>query len=200
MNNDAVECIRHHVWSGFYNPGEILTIVTEEAFEPGEIDTGEASAIIASEVARKTKEEALWPSITDCDKLDTVFKELNAMGIIALQNAGYTQSDGMSDMTERYEELGGESSPVIGYCFYHGQDLERAVRGEGLMVTFGDIKGTDEKGIEIGRIIKDKLSHAGFTVKWNGTIGQRLEIETFDWKRRGPCTTPTVKKPWWKVW
>ena len=200
MNSDALECIQHHVWSGFYTESEILEIITEEAFEPGEINKDEANNAITAELIRKSQEEVIWPAETDCDKLDRAFSELNAMGVIALQNAGYTQSDGMEDMVEQYDELGGDTSPVIGYSFYHGQDLERAVRGEGLMLTFGDINGEDEKGEKIGQIIHDTLRKAGFNVEWDGTINKRIEIKNLDWKKRGPAVNLQSKKPWWKVW
>ncbi len=78
--------------------------------------------------------------------------------MISLQNAGYTQSEGLEDVSEIWNKGGAHASPIIGYCFYHGQDLERAVNGEGLMLTFGDINGTDERGIEVGKIIAEVLA------------------------------------------
>jgi hypothetical protein len=89
-------------------------------------------------------------------------------------------------MTERYEELGGEKSGVIGYCFYHGQDLERAVDGQGLLLTFGDIHGDDDKGVKIGEIIRDKAVEHGFKVEWDGSIKTRIQLAPFEWQRRGP--------------
>src|SRR5262249_29715254 len=123
---------------------------------------------------------------TTCDRLDSLFDDLNENGIIALQNAGYTQSDGMSDITERYEDLGGEKSDVIGYCFYHGQDLERAVGGMGLLFTFGDILGDDQKGVKIGEMIRKKAVEHGFEVEWDGSITTRIQLAPFEWQRRGP--------------
>jgi hypothetical protein len=184
MSSDAVDVITQLVWSGFYEEAEILEIVTEEVFEQGEIDEEWALARIRDETTQKALDEASWPDVTDCDRLDDAFAMLNQSGIIAIQNAGYTQSDGIDEISEIYRELGGESSSVEGYCFYHGQDLERAVDGNGLMLTFGDILGTDEKGAEIGMRIVTILQRCGLDVQWPGSIDTRIEIPDICWQRR----------------
>ncbi len=186
-NTNALEIIRILVWSGFYNAEEILLIVGEERFEPGVVDEGWARQAIGEMYAQKLIAERNWEGMTDCDKLDQAFESLNASDVIALHNAGNTQSDGLSDVTELYHELGGEHSDVIGYCFYHGQDLERAVKGEGLNLTFGEIKGTDETGVAIGKLIEQRLKDEGLNVKWNGSIGKGIEIGPLSWRRRRPA-------------
>ena len=106
-------------------------------------------------------------------------------GIIALQNAGYTQSDGYDDIRQSYRRHS-DRDTVIGYCFYHGQDLERAVHGEGLYLAFGPVDANKEEteGPRIGAMIVEELTRAGFAVTWNGTFGQRIFVPTIDWKRR----------------
>ena len=49
-------------------------------------------------------------------------------------------SDGLSDISEYLAENGRDG--ILGYCFYHGQDLERAIAGGGLMLAFGDLEDT----------------------------------------------------------
>ena len=63
----------------------------------GELDTHDVSAAIDVEIARWEAEKQTWPTVTDCDRLDAAFAALNERGVIALQNAGYTQSDGYDD-------------------------------------------------------------------------------------------------------
>lgn len=124
--------------------------------------------------------------VTDCDRLDQAFAALDRAGIIALHNAGETLSDGESDIGESYRERGGKSAGISGYCFYHGQDVARAVAGQGLYLTFGDIEGDAAKGVEIGRRIVAELAQQGLAVEWNGVSETRLFIPLFDWRRRGP--------------
>jgi len=182
----ALEHIRHLVWSGFYDADRIVVIVCDEIFEQGEIDRALGVALVAAELESKLAEEQTWPHPTDCDRLDEAFHELNGKNIISLQNAGYTQSDGLDDVSEIWNNGGAHASPIIGYCFYHGQDLERAVNGEGLMLTFGDINGTDERGIEVGRIITEVLAAKGLKVVWDGTISKRILLPEIQWRRKTP--------------
>jgi hypothetical protein len=187
LPSEIIDSIRHLVWSGLYSADEILPIIAEEIYELDDAGTLAAGKEIARQFSEKATAEKNWPAETTCDRLDGLFDDLNKNGIIALQNAGSTQSDGISDITERYDELGGEKSGVIGYCFYHGQDLERAVDGQGLLLTFGDILGDDDKGKKIGEIVRDKVIEHGFKVEWDGSIKTRIQLAPFEWQRRGPA-------------
>jgi hypothetical protein len=177
--------LRTLVWSGFYEADEIFEIVTEYEEDLGSEDAAWAQTAIARAIDERRQAEKTWPSVTDCDRLDQAFAALDRAGIIALHNAGYTLSDGTSDVSEAYRERGGKSSGISGYCFYHGQDVERAVAGQGLDLAFGDIDGDAAKGVEIGRRIVAELTRQGLTVEWNGAIETRLFIPGFDWRRRG---------------
>ncbi|WP_050028164.1 hypothetical protein [Verrucomicrobium sp. BvORR034] len=181
---EALERIRHYVWTGFYQPEEIAEILCNDCFEPDTLDENWVLEQISSEIDRKLAEENSWKTPTDCDRLDQAFAELEKRNIIALQNAGYTQSDGIDDITEVWHDAGRGDSPIIGYCFYHGQDLERAIDGHGLMLTFGDILGTDDRGLEVGRTIKEVMEQHGFRTEWNGTIQQRINIPDIRWQKR----------------
>lgn len=184
MDQEAADVIRQFVWSGFYNFDQIYEMVTEEVFDPDEVDEAWAEAQIKDELARKTNDELSWPSVTDCDRLDQAFLEMNKRGMVALHNAGNTQSDGLSDVTEIYHERGGASSSLDGYCFYHWQDVERAVDGGGVILAFGAINGPDEKGVEIGQRIVAILNTHGLESEWPGTLAKRIEIPKIKWLRR----------------
>jgi hypothetical protein len=180
----AAGYVHRYVRSGFYTPTEIEEIVGQDIFD-GRLPAESLQAIIAQAYAQKQAEEVTWPDVTDCDRLDAVFETLEEQGIIALQNAGYTQSDGLSDMSEIYFEAGGEESGFTGYCFYHGQDLERVVDSGSLYLTFGATDGDDTRGTEIGHRIKRELESAGFAIEWNGSIKMRLLVTGIRWQQRG---------------
>jgi len=88
---------------GLYDAPEVRDILLEDIFEPGEVEPAWVEAQIDEEFARKLQVERAWPLVTDCDKLDRAFDELNDAGIIAIQNAGYTQDEGMEEVTEVYQ-------------------------------------------------------------------------------------------------
>lgn len=180
----ALESVRQHVWSGFYDTDEIVEIIDEALFKPGEIDTSWLRARIAEEFCRKREAETTWPAVTDCDRLDQAFDALSGLGIIALQNAGYTLSDGTSDVSQRYFEAGAERSGIIGYCFFHGQDVEHVIDDGTMCLAFGDIHGDDKKGIEIGQVIVKVLAEHGFEVEWSELIDVRIRLMGIKWQRR----------------
>ena len=175
-----LDSIRTWVWSGFYSPEEVDGFI-DDILEP-DADEEMLRAAVLPEFEKKAAAEASWPQRTDCDRLDEAFEELNAAGIIALHNAGYTMSDGHEDVGEELHQRG--RSGIRGYCFYHGQDLERAVQGEGLMLAFGDLDAVDDQKVVIGREVKQALERADLSVKWNGKPDTRIDIPKLDWKRR----------------
>ena len=173
------------VRGGFDDRARIIELLCKEMYAPGELDEAEVVAAVDAAFASLARDKASWPAVTDCDRLDQAFAALNARGIIALQNAGYTQSDGYGDISQSYDERTDRDN-VIGYCFYHGQDLERAVHGEGLYLAFGPIDAKNEttEGPRIGAMFVEQLECAGFTVQWDGTFARRIYIPALDWKRR----------------
>lgn len=187
LDDDTKEAIHVLSRSGFFDPDDVMEIVCDEMFEGDDVDEDEVADVIDAEFEALEKDMESWPAVTDCDRLDRAFEALNQRGVIALQNAGYTQSDGYDDFMEAYEEHPKKSS-IIGYCFYQGQDLERAVLGEGLYLAFGPANPDDEarRGPEVGAIVRQELQRAGFAVEWNGTFQQRIFIPKLVWQRRPP--------------
>ncbi|HEX8507041.1 MAG TPA: hypothetical protein VF630_16875 [Hymenobacter sp.] len=176
--------VRNAVWSGFYTEEEV-TEMLEEWLEDddGEADEAALEAALQQEFADKKAAEAAWPPVTDCDRLDQAFAALSAKGIIVLQNAGYTMSDGLDDVAEVLAEEGREG--IRGYCFYHGQDLARAVDGQGLTLAFGGLDDEAEHKIAVGQAVQAALREVGLVVEWNGDPETRLQLPLLIWKRRG---------------
>ncbi|WP_373271016.1 DUF6891 domain-containing protein [Pseudomonas syringae] len=100
----------------------------------------------------------------------------------ALFNAGYTMSDGYSDVAEANHEA--PEGHYHGYCFYHGQDVERVVEGGELMIAFGALDDDPAQSVGVGQTVCEALRAAGFQVTWNETDEQRIEIHAMKWQRR----------------
>jgi len=177
----VLDLIKGWVWSGYYEPDEVQERIGEILEE--DADEALLRAAVAPEFERKAQAEKSWPKETDCDRLDKVFQALNASGIVALHNAGYTYSDGIADASEVIAQRG--KNRVRGFCFYHGQDVERAVDGGGLWIAFGGLNDKDKaKKVEAGSAVKQALEAQGLAVVWDGDPETRLSIPNFDWKRR----------------
>jgi hypothetical protein len=134
---------------------------------------------------RRAEDMKQWPEVTDVDRLDRAFSAIARRGVIAMQDAGFTQSDGYDDFLSAYERHP-NASAVVGYCFYTRQDLEGAIQGRGLYLAFGPSDPKDEAtvGVEVGRVIAEEVHNAGLRVDWDGSFGRRIRIPAFDWKKR----------------
>ena len=185
LDAELLNEISWHVRAGLYDKADLMRIICEEIYAYEDIDKGAVSREIDTQLAKWDKQKQTWPDVTDCDRLDSVFAALGKRGIIAMQNAGNTQSDGYEDFQYELEEHPDPAS-VIGYCFYHKQDLECVVGGDGLYLAFGPANPNDEEtsGPEVGNIVREELEQAGFKVEWDGAFNKRIKVPEFHWQRR----------------
>jgi hypothetical protein len=181
VNNEISVAVR----GGFFDRERIIRIFLEEMYSPGDLNESDVIECVDEKIRILEVEKATWPSVTDCDRLNMVFNELNNMSIIALQNAGFTQSDGYEDSMSTYK-MRDDKAEIIGYCFYHGQDLDRVVSTGDLYIAFGPINPELEEtdGSRIGKIVTDKLLEHGFMVEWNGSFNKRICVHNIIWQRR----------------
>lgn len=174
------DAIKVWIWSGFYEQDDLPSMMEDILDEDADQDL--LMEFMTAEWSRKQEEEKTWPAHTDCDRLDAVFQDLTDVKIVALQNAGYTMSDGHSDVGEVLHDK--PKGYYQGYCFYHGQDLERVVNGQDLMLAYADLKDTEEGKKAIGKIVCDVLRKHGFTPVWDGNTAKRISVPGINWKRR----------------
>jgi hypothetical protein len=176
----VLDAIKAWVWSGFYSPADVDEMI-DDILEGGE-DEDFLRAAIEPEFEKKAEQEKLWPAETDCDRLDAAFSALETYRVLALHNAGYTMSEGHQEAFEIMQDH--NSNNFIGYCFYHGQDVEHALAGDGLMIAFDHVNDDVPGMLKIGETVVAVLRSAGFEVEWNGNPDKRIHIPEFDWKRR----------------
>jgi hypothetical protein len=177
------------VRAGFEDEDEVLEgldeLVEDELGDADEELVAELTAHARRLFGEQRIRQDGWTEPTVNDAIDRAFDELNERGIVALQNAGYTVSEGRSDVNEVASEM---STPPRGATFYHGQDLERVLEGGGLALTFGafedDPAQRDSASVAVGREVVDTLTRHGVPVQWNGDVTQRLEIPPFEWRKR----------------
>jgi hypothetical protein len=185
---DMMGAVADYVWYGFHSIDDINRFIDEDAASGEGFDVGEVKAHAAQALAAKRAAEAQWPPITDNDKLDRAFARLHEQGICALQYAGNTQQDGLVSVADTLDEAGDDADRYTGYCFFHSQDIDSALEGEGLRLAFGCI-GSDEPEdvVRVGRRICDVLRAEGFEVEWDGTATKRIKVPELRWQRRTPA-------------
>lgn len=177
----VLDAIKAWVWSGFYSPADVDEMI-DDILEGGE-DEDFLRAAVKPEFENKAEQEKLWPAETDCNRLDAAFSALETYKVLALHNAGYSMSDGHQEAFEVMQDRG--KNNFIGYCFYHGQDVEHALAGHGLMIAYDSVTNDVTEMLKIGEMVVSVLQTAGFEVEWDGNPQKRINIPNFDWKRRG---------------
>src|SRR5262245_25147651 len=84
-----------------------------------------------------------WRMASDHDRLDRVFEELNAAGIIAIHNASFDMTNGIAAIESERRYRRDLNQISRGFCFYHSQDIERAREDGTLHLAWGAFEGTD---------------------------------------------------------
>lgn len=142
-------------------------------------------------IAEHLAEQETWPAITDCDRLDAAFAVLERDGILCRQHYCCC---GMCGATEIWDELSAAQEaglPVRGYAFYHGEDTEAAIEGDGLHLNYGALDGGEEESLAVARAIIARLEQHGLHTSWDGQWSSRIGI-LMDWKRRSSAVCPQM--------
>ncbi|WP_405207094.1 DUF6891 domain-containing protein [Aquimarina sp. LLG6339-5] len=182
------ESIFNQVRMGFLSISEIKENIIEEIEDNGfeeEISKKWAFENIEQEFNRLLEESKSWKSPTDSERLIEAFDELCEKNIIALHNAGYTTSDGEYEVVEVERTLREYQVISDGYCFYHEQDLSRAItpQDSSLYITYQKVNNSDDKvTLEVGKRVAKILADKGFEIEWNEDINSKILIPNFKWQ------------------
>lgn len=223
IKDEAIEQLEKDILFGFENGEDLLESISDMFYDEEAFDTDWLKKEIEIRLKKHKTESHTWEKPTDFEKLVNSFDELNKEGIVSLHKAGYTRQDGESDCSEIIEELKAIGIRPKGYCYYHTQDLERAIGEEKMLFIGYDSYNRDDKlAIEVAEKIVESLKKNGFNVKWNSSLETRIEILDINWKK----TVDTMdynysrvfeimekyhkikdakvkngeKKPFWKFW
>ena len=184
-NSYIEEQIRALVIGGYNTPSEakehLEDLMMDEGLSPTDIDLW--TSRLAAAFNEQQQLEQSWAEPTHNDALEKAFAALQSAGIVALENAGYTMSDGWSDVHEFAPSI----PNARGAVFFHGQDIEAAIEGHGLHLAFGSFERGETheaKSIEIAKEACEALRTQGLEVEWDGTINARPKLTPFQWQKR----------------
>ena len=185
---DITEALKLPIYSGFMSDDELyseclqtiedMCIDYEEAIPSEEF----SRKLISDIIAQRNSSASSGNNFT---RLAKIFDELAADRVAALHNAGYTMDEGFDEVDAILDFMKEHGIPHNGYCFYHGQDLERAVDPDinNLCLAFGTTDGDLEKTLQLGRKITELLKNNGFEVQWDGSADSRIMINDFHWDK-----------------
>jgi hypothetical protein len=213
IKNEVLDQVEVDIKSGFENEEELYESIREMFYEEDDFDEDWLKQIISEKYQQHQKDSLTWVRPNDFDKLVKVFDQLIQEKIVCLHKAGYTKQDGESDCMEAIEKLKELGIKTIGFCYYHTQDLARAVDKDirNLFLGFDSPSQNDIEALHVAKRIVSALRENNFEVSWVGTIDQRIEIKNITWQKVPDdedwgyervvsiLTTPN-KKPFWKFW
>lgn len=161
---------------------ETLETVEDEGWE-NEIGEEWIQENVTREYEKHSQTSKTWQQPTDPERLRQAFDSLCQQQIIALHNAGYETSDAVYEASDIWKDAEDEGLTPIGYCYYHGQDLERAIEDDLLMIGFyGATENNEKEAIIIGNKVVAALQAVGFEIDWNGSAKKRIAIRNFKWQ------------------
>ena len=174
MDSDLAEEIEYIVdllaKSGFFSVDEIIEIL-EEQFIDEEIDFSDLN-ISLSDSANE-----------NFSRLENAFARIAQEGIVAIHNCGYDLKEGVADAFELQVHLLNNKFNPQGFCFYTFEDVEYAVFDGYLKITFGDFENDENNALEIGKVVSKYLKDENFTINWDETVNNQIEINPFKWDK-----------------
>lgn len=174
MDSDLAEEIEFMIdlltKSGFFSVSDITEIL-EDQFIEEEIDFS------------KFNISSNHSSNDNFSKLENAFTKLCDEDIVAIHNCGYDIEEGVSDAFELHVHLLNNKFDAKGFCFYTFEDVEDAIFDNKLKITFGDFENNENKALEIGKRVSKYLKDENFTIVWDETVNNQIEINPFKWDK-----------------
>lgn len=188
LKEEIFEALNFTINSGYFSQEEITEYSKEylnEIFEEHgkELSNNELIVKLISEANHSSSNSA---GTDNFKRLRKVFDLLNKEQIIALDYAGFDQSEGHEDVGVVVTFMQENNIPRKGYCFFHQQDIERSMDPEirNLFLSFHSTDGNEKKALEIGNRIVSLLLQNNFSVHWDGTLNKRIMIDNFVWDKK----------------
>jgi hypothetical protein len=178
------------LWYGYCSFESINRWIDENHAAGDGFDLAWIKAFAVRALARKRAAEALWPQVTDVDRLHQAFASLHEQGVCAVHWAGNDMDEGLEAVIEALREAyeaGVAEDHYWGVCYFHSQDMDRALDGHGLLLAFDAIGSEVAADMErVGRKVCEVLEQEGLKTRWNGRANSRIELPTLRWQRRTP--------------
>lgn len=187
--SEILELLRRYIRSDIAGGFRPIGIIQELAIETvaDEFDEAHvrsvAPTVMNEELAAYRNSRHSWSDVTDCDRLDAAFSELADSGIVALQNGVCCQTCAADEAWAEAASKIDDGQQIRGVTFYHQQDTERAVEGQGIYLSYGATETSEDAALAIGEEVRQVLLKHGLNVTWDGNLNKRLHVK-LDWKRR----------------
>ena len=186
LQEEVVEIIERELTFGFMEEDELLEEMLE-TFADDDVDPTWIGVQVHKRYADRQAEIAEWDpeEANDFDRLANAFDELCEHRIIALHRAGYSNDDGIEEVTEAFKALAERGVSPKGYVFYHTGHLENAIdeKKRRLDLVFGAAGRAESQLREVGNLITLTLQRYDLDARWSGNAGENIKIHNLDWEK-----------------
>jgi hypothetical protein len=185
--------------------GDIVEYCNDVYLEDGcpEAEIASFTKFVQDNLAEHAKllaiEQASWPSVTDCDRMDKVEANLRHQGILFWQASVCCDSCTMGEMPDRLnlidDRFPGFYDRARGYAFFIDQTIPESLASStnlSVYLGYGWLNPDDEKtdediyrqhALAIAHEVCNALRAEGFEVDWNGDFARKIGV-TLNWQRR----------------
>jgi hypothetical protein len=139
--------------------------------------------IVKARLEQRRRAEQRWTRLTDCDRLDLAFRDLEKQGIVARQNYWCCSNCGHFNAGMEAWEKRSKTGRCLGYVFFHEQDTECAPSGS-LMLCFGTVEESGISEVELAGMVIDTLRRHGLKTEWSGDPQTRITVVGLKWRWR----------------
>ena len=149
--------------------------------------------MVAERLEKRRRVEQRWKRLTDCDKLDLAFADLEEHGIIARQD--FWCCARCAHYAAAFETSRNERDEGFwkGYVFYHEQDTDGAPGGS-LLLGYGAREDGDDAMKAVARTVVETLRRYKLKAEWNGKPETRIEVIDLNWRWRRFTKRPKLKE------
>lgn len=197
--------IARRLAAGFWTFDDLAEWVGEWVDDSGVIDPGEAQALLATMWQERLDEQRNWRDTGSFGRLETVFAELDADGILARSCFECCQQCANSAIAR--ERTPDPHSPdgfvEWGYAFFHEQDaLRLAVQPATLYLGYGVFRAApylqagldvaaarEESYLRIAARVVNAAQDQGLDATWSGSADDRVVLTLTDWRKPLPGST-----------
>ena len=165
IKQEALEQIDLDIKFGFEDEPRLFDSIRDMFYEEEDFDEHWLQQVISQKFKQHQFDSISWKHPTDFERLAKIFDDLiSNEKIVCLHNAGYTKSDGEGDCLQTIDRLSELGIKATGYCYYHSQDLGRAVDPEirNLYLRFDSPTRNDSEALIVAKKVVDKLKKIWF--------------------------------------
>ena len=146
-----------------------------------------------------TKEQAEWPAVTDCDRLDRAEAALREKGILLWQVSPCCDTCTGAELPDRIDEIEklspGFREKARGYAFFIDQNMAELLADDAAIsvyLAYGWFSPEDsevspeeyeEKALGIAREVLNSLHEQDLKTDWDGSFSKKIGLQ-LHWQRR----------------